>query len=45
MKLLVILEDPERVYTIPLVKFFDILQIELTEEDVLSAIQKVLVNQ
>ena len=45
MKLLVKLEDPERVYTIPLTKFLGILNIELSDAEILTAIQKALVNQ
>jgi len=44
MKLVVHLEDPERIYNIPLDKFLGILNVELTESEILEAVQKALVN-
>ncbi len=44
MNLIVKLEDPERIYTIPLAKFLAILNVELTETEILQAVQKHLVN-
>jgi hypothetical protein len=45
MKLTVYLEDPERIYTIPLTKLLGILGVQTTEEDILKAIQKALVDK